>query len=134
MLALELANQIFLGTFRQVAGHFAFGAPDDERTDASRKSPARQRVRSLVEVPRKRRFLAQHSRHAKVHDAPEIEQPVFDRRAAEGQSMVGAQERGALGGLRLRILDVLRFVQDRRMPGEVRKRLDGAKLRVVDHQ
>ena len=49
-----------------------------------------------------------------IHDAPQIEQAVLQRRAGERQAVLGLQLLDRLGDLRAGVLDELRLVQDRR--------------------
>ena len=49
-----------------------------------------------------------------IHDAPQIEQPVFQRRAREREAMLGLELLDRLCDLRAGILDELRLVQNRR--------------------
>ena len=46
-----------------------------------------------------------------IHDAPQIEQPVFQRRAGEREALVGLDLLHGLRDLRVRVLDELRFVE-----------------------
>ena len=54
-----------------------------------------------------------------IHDAPQIEQPVFQRRAGQRQAVLGLQLLDRLGDLRAGVLDELRLVQNRRAEGEL---------------
>ena len=53
-----------------------------------------------------------------INDAPEIEQAIFQRRAGQGEALLGFQLLDRLGHLRARVLDELRFVEDDRAEGE----------------
>ena len=50
------------------------------------------------------------------HDAPQVADVVFDRRAGQGNAVPGRQGAGRLGLLGLGILDVLGFVEDHSGP------------------
>ena len=82
---------------------------------------------------RKLGAVAEDAGHGKAEDAPEIEQAILDGRAGEGEAVIGLQRAGGLGGLRVGVLDVLRLVEDRGLPGDLRDgRRKRAELRVVD--
>ena len=66
------------------------------------------------------------------HDAPQIEQPVFQRRAGKGELVLGLERLGRSGDHRLGVLDVLRLVQDDGAEGEFLERSEvAAQQRVV---
>ncbi len=52
------------------------------------------------------------------HEAPQIQQPVFDGCAGQDQPVRCAQGAGDLGGLGAGILDVLAFVENHGQPAE----------------
>ena len=69
-----------------------------------------------------------------IHDAPQIEQPIFQRRAGERQAMLGLQLLDRLRDLRAGILDELRFVENHRAEGEFLQLLQIApQQRVIGH-
>ena len=69
-----------------------------------------------------------------IHDAPQIEQPVFQRRAGERQAVLGLQLLDRLRDLRAGILDELRLVQNHRAEGELLQLLQVApEQRVIGH-
>ena len=61
-----------------------------------------------------------------VGDAPEIHQPVLQRRAGEGEALVGLELFDGLGDLRGRVLDELRFVENGGAEGELLQFLEVA--------
>ena len=63
-------------------------------------------------------LVAQIARLDEIHDAPQVEQAVFERRAGEGQAMVGFQLFDRLRDLRARVLDELGFVENHGPEGE----------------
>ena len=66
------------------------------------------------------------------HDAPEIEQPVFQRRAGQRELVVGLERLGRAGDHRLGIFDVLRLVEDDGAEGKFLERGEvAAQQRVV---
>ncbi len=69
-----------------------------------------------------------------IHDAPQIEQAVFQRSAGQRQPLIGLQLLHRLRDLRGRILDELRFIQYHGAEGELLQRLKiTAKQRVIRH-
>ena len=58
------------------------------------------------------RAAAQHARVEELEDRPQIAQVVLDRRAAQGQAILGREQPAGLGDLRAGVLDRLRLVQD----------------------
>ena len=66
------------------------------------------------------------------HDAPEIEQPVFQRRAGQRELVLGLQRLGRARDHRLGILDVLRLVENDGAEGKFLQRGEiAAQQRVV---
>jgi len=66
------------------------------------------------------------------HDAPQVEQPVFQRRAGERELVVALERLGRAGDHRLGILDVLRLVENDGAKGEFLQRGEiAAQQRVV---
>ncbi len=66
------------------------------------------------------------------HDAPEIEQPVFQRRTGQRELVLGLERLGRAGDHRLGIFDVLRFVEDDGAEGKFLQRGEiAAQQRVV---
>ena len=49
-----------------------------------------------------------------INDAPQIEQPIFQRRAGQRKAMLGLQLLHRLRDLRAGVLDELRFVENHR--------------------
>ena len=69
-----------------------------------------------------------------IHDAPQIEQPVFQRRAGEREPMFGLQLLDRLRDLRAGILDELRLVENHRAERKFLQLLEVApQQRVIRH-
>ena len=69
-----------------------------------------------------------------IHDAPQIEQPVFQRRAGERQPVLGLDLLDRARNLRAGIFDELRLVQNHRAEGELLQLLQVApEQRVIGH-
>ena len=69
-----------------------------------------------------------------IHDAPQIQQPVFQRRAGERQAVLGLELLDRLRDLRAGILDELRLVQNHRAEREFLQLLQIApEQRVIRH-
>src|SRR5438067_731243 len=69
------------------------------------------------------RLAAQDTGVEELHDRPEIAYVIFDGCAGEGDAPAGPKAPRGPRLLRLRILDVLRFVQHNSGPGHARERL-----------
>ena len=54
-----------------------------------------------------------------IYDAPEVEHPVLDRRAGQGQLVVGLELLDRLGHLRAGVLDELRLIEHDGTEGEL---------------
>src|SRR6185436_13422346 len=54
-----------------------------------------------------------------VHDAPQIQQPVFERRAGEGELVLALELLHGLRDLRAGVLDELRLVENHRAEREL---------------
>ncbi len=69
-----------------------------------------------------------------IHDAPQIEQAIFQRRAGEREALIGFQLLHRLRDLRRRVLDELRFVENDRAEGKLLQRFQVApQQRVIRH-
>ena len=57
------------------------------------------------------RIRAEHARHQKIEDAPQLTQPVFDRRAGKRETVMRLQPLHRLGDFRRMVLNVLRLIE-----------------------
>ena len=107
LFAFHFAEQILLDAIGQILGDLAFGATQQEGTHSRGQRRPGERIIFGIEATCELRAVAEHARHGKGDNAPEIEQPILDGRAGERQAMVGLQRARGLRGLRIGILDVL---------------------------
>ena len=117
LFAVEFAEEILLDALGEVLGDLAFRAAQDEGPHPRGEPAAGEGIAALVEVLREVSAPPEHAGHGEGHDAPEIEQAVLDRCAAECQAVRGLQGAGGARGLGLGVLDVLRLVEDDGVPG-----------------
>ena len=100
---------------------------------ASRRRASGSSFWSYVRPKRERE--AEHAGHREIHDAPEIEQAVLDRRAGERQPLPALERARGFRGLRVGVLDRLGLVENDGVPLHVRERFrERAELRVVEHE
>ncbi len=127
LIALELACDGFLDAVWQVGSDLLLGAPQHEVTRAIEELLRRFGIRFLV-LAFEGRLTAEQSWHGEGEKAPEVEGSVLDRRASQDKAMFGLERAGGFSGLRLRVLDVLAFVEQGDSP------LDFVKEPLVDAQ
>src|SRR6266404_5054579 len=106
LFALDLAKKILLDAVGQILGHLRFGSAEEEGAHARGQAPARQGIALGIIEPAKLSAAAQDAGHGESHQAPEVEQAVFDRRARQHQAVLGSQRASNLRGLRIGILYV----------------------------
>jgi hypothetical protein len=97
-------------------GHFLLEAAQEQRAQfGERRRRAMRcsspRFRRAARISRGTFAGAQIARLDEIDDAPEVQQPVLQRRAGQGQMLVGLQLFDRLGDLRVGILDELGLVQ-----------------------
>ena len=86
--AFHFTDEIFFGPLGQILGHFSFGPAQQERTDAGGESATCERVCFGIEILGEVGFPTQGPRLSKRHDAPEVQEPILHRGAAEGEPML----------------------------------------------
>ena len=67
----------------QLGEHLGLGAAQQKRADAGDQAPAGERVRGLIVAFGKLGAVAQHAGHGEGHEAPQVQEPVFDGGAGE---------------------------------------------------
>ena len=133
---LQLAVQRLLGLGGKVLRHLLLGAPQHEGPQAAGDDGHRVGI----EAPGRRSVgaeggrRAQHAGVQELEQAPQLAQMVLDRRAAERQAMVAAQQARRLGGLGARVLDGLRLVEDHVVEAHVLQERRVAAQRAVGRQ
>ena len=110
--AAHFAEQIFFGARWQFARHLALGAAQNEGAQACRQALRGALVLAPVEVLVEVTAVAQGARCGEAHEAPQIEKAVFQRRAGEHEAVVRAEFARSLGGLAVRVFDLLPFVEN----------------------
>src|SRR4051812_3002647 len=92
LLPFELAVQRLLDPFRQLWGYLLLRAAEEQRAQSARERLAAFGGRRLrAERFGERTAGAEQSRIEKFEEAPELAEVIFDRCAAEGQTMPSAQ-------------------------------------------
>ena len=111
----QIAVQRQLGARRQLRRHLRLRAPQDERTDAAREDLDRAAVllRGRPAMPREGGRGAEQAGVQELEQAPQLAEMVLDRRAAQRQPVLRANQPRGLRRRRVRVLDRLRLVEDR---------------------
>ncbi len=153
LLVAERAVEPLLDAVGQILRDVFFQAAQQQRAQLRRKPFARDALDGLGFSPprlfprrvshglrtrlvsfRELLLVAEIAGLDKIHDAPQIQQPVFQRRAGERQLVLGLQLLHRLRDLRAGIFDELRLVQNRRAEGEFLQLLQIApQQRVIRH-
>ncbi len=115
LLLCQLAVASFFDALRQIGGDLALHAPQEHRPQlgGQQRADVRRRV-GPVEARAELRPAAQIPGVHERHDAPQIEGAVLERRAGQRQPMAGAQRERRAAHDGVGVLDVLRFVENRR--------------------
>ena len=116
LFPFDFAEQIFLDAIGQILGDLGFGPAQEEGTHAGSEPPPGEGVAFGVVDFSELGTAAEHAGHGKGHQAPEIQQPVFDGRAGQHQAVLGRQRARHLGRLGGWIFDVLALVENHREP------------------
>ena len=115
----QFAIATFLDPVGQILSDLAFEPAQHQRSEFRRQPAARDllgpgrvlaaaRFVGFVEIVLRTEIAGLDE----IHDTPEIEQPVFQRRAREGETLIGSKLFHRLRHLRGRVLDELRLVED----------------------
>ena len=116
-----------LGLGRQVLGHLALGAAEQEGRDAARKPGAPLFIALTLDgcAVEALEFLlaAEQAGHQEVVLAPQLAEVVFQRRAGEAEPVFGDEFARNLGGGTAAVLDVLRLVENHELPALARKQV-----------
>jgi hypothetical protein len=111
----QFARDDLLDLFRQLAGHVGFAAAKEKRANPAGKATLQRRrgiagERLLVTLAKVGPGPEITGRD-EIHERPEIADRVFHRGAGENETPLRTKAAGGLGILRLRVLDVLGFVE-----------------------
>ena len=100
---------------RQLRRDLRLRAPQDERADAAREHVDRAAVllRRRPAMPREGGRGAEQAGIQELEQAPQLAEVVLDRRPAQRQPVLRADQPRGLGRRRVRVLDRLRLVEDR---------------------
>ena len=140
LLRAELHRGEELGLGRELARHIALEPAENVRRDrrAERGEPGLVAVvfnRPSPEPP-ERKLVAEQSGHEPIEERPQLAQVVFDGRSREADAVLGRDAFEGAAGLAARVLDRLRFVEDRQMKAELREAFfvaDQDRVRRNDH-
>ena len=129
LFARECSRHIELGLIRQIGDNrlVRLQAAQDEWT---RQTPHDGIVLTLIRRLSERREAAEESRIHKIKNAPEIGQPILNRRTRQGETTRRSDRSHGLALARTGVLDRLRLVRDHRMKRQFREFLQPRKLSV----
>ena len=132
---LHFAEDVLLDLGWQVEGDFALGAAQEEGTEAGGEARLGMAVLPLVEIVAEVFPVAEDAGHREAHEAPDVEETVFDRRPGEDEAVAAGKGPRRLGRLGVGILDLLAFVEDHAEPVDPLQLVRaGAELAVVQHE
>ncbi len=124
-----------LGLWRQIGGHHRLGPPQQERFNPPREHAAALAILLLLdrsaEDPGKAAGIAEQPRHQKGELRPQLPEMVLDRRPGQAQPMARVEPADEPGRLRIGILDRLRLVEHRDVPGDRKQQLGVARQQRV---
>ena len=128
----ELAIDALLDAVGQILRDLLFQAAQHDRPHAAGEQRARGLRGAAIVLLEEFAAVGQVAGMDEFHDAPEIEQAVFQRRAGERELVLGLQRLGRARDHRLGVLDVLRLVENDGAEGEFLQRGEvAAQQRVV---
>ena len=131
----HFAEHVLLRAGRKFARDLALGAAHDEGAQPRGQPLPGTLVLAAVEMFLKIGAVAQGTGRGEAHQAPQVEQPVFQRRAGQHQAVLRVDQPRGLRHLGVGILDLLALVEDGGEPVDLLQGFDAsAKLGVVDHQ
>ena len=126
LLVAELAIAALLDAVGQILGDVLLQAAQQQRAQLGREPAAGDALGGFGVLAAARLvgleemfLVAEVAGLDEIHDAPQIEQPVFQRRAGEREAVLGLQLLDRLRDLRAGVLDELRLVQNHRAEGEL---------------
>ena len=128
----QFAVAAFLNAVGQVLRHLALETAKHEGTDFRRQTASGDLLLPRCVFPARFvgfgevRLRTEVTRLNKINDAPEVQEPVFQRRACQGKALVPAQLFDRQRHLRGRVFDKLRFVKDDRAELELLQSLQVA--------
>ena len=108
----EFAVEPLLDPVGQILRDLLFQAAQHDGPHPAGEKRARRLRRAAVVLLEEFSALGQVAGMDEFHDAPEIEQPVFQRRAGERELVLGLERLGRARDHRLGIFDVLRLVEN----------------------
>ena len=106
----------FFELLRQIPQDFGFGPAQDKGTDHSAQPFHALLIPVLddgrLELIPERAVIIQKTGHDIVKNAPQLAQPVLNRRACQRESGLRSDELHAFGGFRPVVLDILGFIDE----------------------
>jgi hypothetical protein len=118
LAAAHLAEHVFFTAGGQIAGHLAFGAAQQEGAQTRGEALGGARVFAAVEVTVEVAAIAERTGRGEGHEAPQVEQAVFERCTGQNEAVVSTELARGTGGLRVGVLDLLAFIEDRGQPAD----------------
>lgn len=117
-----------LGFRRQLGRHLLFGTAQQKRFDPTVEVLKPDFTAALFNrhtvIGVEAFHVAEPARQQEVEQRPQFAQMVFQRRAAQAQTLARVQLAGGLGGFAVGILDVLRLIQHQYVQRLFRQTLD----------
>ena len=134
LFAVQVDEDDVLGARRELGGDLGLGAAQHEVTDAAAQAGGRGGVFDRILAP-EAGLAAEETGLREGEQAPKIEEPVFNRRAGEGDAVRGGDGAGDGGRLARGVFDELGFVEDDGVPCVPLEPIGvEAKLRVIDDE
>ena len=99
LLPFDFAEEIFLDAVGEVFGDLAFGAAEEEGADPGRESPAGEGVVFGIVEFGELGAVSEQAGHGEVHEAPQVQETVFDGGAGQHEAIARAERAGHPGGV-----------------------------------
>src|SRR5439155_15568191 len=110
-----------LGLRRQLGGDLALGAPEEKRAHPASKQPAALGIAFLLDgrapATGKALAVAEKAGRQEREQRPQLAEMIFERRAGQAQAMACFDLTHSPGGRGIRILDRLRLIENKHVPG-----------------
>ena len=138
LLPGEFERAQHLGLRRQIGGDQRLGPPQQERLHPAREHGAALAILLLLdrgaEDAGKAPRIAEQPRHQKGELRPQLAEMVFDRRPGQAQPVARVEAADQRGRLRIGVLDRLRLVEHRDVPGDRQQMIGVARQQRVGRQ
>ena len=128
----EFTIEPFFDTVRQILRDLLFQAAQHDGPHPAGEKRARGLRGAAIVLLQELAAIGQVTGMDKFHDAPKIEQAIFERRAGQRELVIGLERLRRAGDHRLGIFDVLRLVENDGAEGEFLQRGEvAAQQRVI---